>query len=63
MVRISVLADDLKSILNAERAGKHQVLIRLWTKIILIFLRLIQKRNYIGDFEVIDDRRGGKVVV
>ena len=23
----------------------------------------MQKRNYIGDFEVIDDRRGGKVVI
>ena len=23
----------------------------------------MQKKNYIGDFEVIDDRRGGKIVV
>ena len=23
----------------------------------------MQKRNYIGDFEVVDDRRGGKVVI
>ena len=63
MVRISVLADALKSILNAERAGKRQVLIRPCSKIVIRFLKLMQKRNYIGDFEVIDDRRGGKVVV
>ena len=23
----------------------------------------MQKRNYIGDFEVVDDRRGGKIVI
>ena len=26
-------------------------------------VKLMQKRNYIGDFEVVDDRRGGKVVI
>ena len=63
MVLISVLANALKSILNAERAGKKQVLIRPCSKTIIRFLRLMQKRNYIGDFEVVDDRRGGKIVV
>ncbi|MCQ2817513.1 MAG: 30S ribosomal protein S8 [archaeon] len=63
MVRISVLNDALKTILNAERAGKRQVLIRPSSKVILRFLKLMQKRNYIGDFEVVDDRRGGKVVI
>lgn len=24
---------------------------------------IMQKRNYIGDFEVVDDRRGGKCVI
>jgi small subunit ribosomal protein S15Ae len=23
----------------------------------------MQKKNYIGDFEIIDDRRGGKIVI
>ena len=63
MVRISVLGDALKTILNAERAGKRQVLIRPSSKVIIRFLKLMQKRNYIGDFEVVDDRRGGKVVI
>ena len=63
MVLISVLSDALKTILNAERAGKRQVLIRPSSKVIIRFLKLMQKRNYIGDFEVVYDRRGGKVVI
>ena len=63
MVLISVLSDALKTILNAERAGKRQVLIRPSSKVIIRFLKLMQKRNYIGDFEVVDDRRGGKIVI
>ena len=63
MVLISVPSDALKTILNAERAGKRQVLIRPSSKVIIRFLKLMQKRNYIGDFEVVDDRRGGKVVI
>ena len=63
MLLISVLSDCLKTILNAERAGKRQVLIRPSSKVIIRFLKLMQKRNYIGDFEVVDDRRGGKVVI
>ena len=63
MVLISVLSDALKTILNAERSGKRQVLIRPSSKVIIRFLKLMQKRNYIGDFEVVDDRRGGKVVI
>ena len=63
MVLISVLSNALKTILNAERAGKRQVLIRPSSKVIIRFLKLMQKRNYTGDFEVVDDRRGGKVVI
>ena len=45
MVLISVLSDALKTILNAERAGKRQVLIRPSSKVIIRFLKLMQKRS------------------
>ena len=50
-------------LLYAERTGKPQILIYPSSRIVLSFLWLIQKRNYIGDFEVVDDRWGGKFVI
>ena len=63
MVRMSVLADCLKSITNAEKRGKRQVLIRPCSKVIVKFLQTMQKHGYIGEFEIVDDHRSGKIVV
>ncbi|WVW81550.1 40S ribosomal protein uS8 [Kwoniella dejecticola CBS 10117] len=63
MVRASVLNDALNNIVNAERRGKRQVLIRPSSKVVIKVLSVMQKHGYIGEFEIIDDHRGGKVVI
>merc|ERR1739841_198150 len=63
MVRVSVLNDALNNIRNAEKRGKRQVMIRPSSKVIIKFLQVMMKHGYIGEFEIIDDHRSGKIVV
>ena len=71
MVLMDVLSNCLKAIVNAERSGKRQVLLRPVNKIVIKFLRIMQKKGtsscdplgYVGEFEIVDDRRGKKIVL
>ncbi|CAG8457134.1 16707_t:CDS:2 [Acaulospora morrowiae] len=63
MVRVSVLSDCLNNIVNAEKRGKRQVMVRPSSKVVVKFLRVMQKNEYIGEFEEIDDHRSGKIVI
>merc|ERR1711881_555908 len=63
MVKMSVLNDCLKKIVNAEKAGRRQVLLRPVSKVVIKFLRVMQQHQYINDFEIVDDNRAGKIVI
>merc|ERR1711990_152503 len=63
MVKMSVINDALKNIVNAEKAGKRQVMLRPVSKVLIKFLRCMQKQGYINEFEIVDDARSGKIVV
>lgn len=63
MVMMSVLSRALRTIASAERRGKRQVLLRPSSKVIVKFLQVMQKHGYIGDFEIVDDHRSGKIIV
>ncbi len=40
-----------------------QVILRPISKVLITFLKVMQKNGYINDFTIIDDARAGKVVV
>ena len=46
-----------------SRPHPPQVLIRPCSKVIVKFLQVMMKHGYIGEFEIIDDHRAGKIVV
>mmetsp|Transcript_17470 Transcript_17470/g.39559 ORF Transcript_17470/g.39559 Transcript_17470/m.39559 type:complete len:131 (-) Transcript_17470:287-679(-) len=63
MSRTNVLANALKAISNAEKIGKNEVLIKKISSVLLKFLKIMQKKGYIGKIIRIEDHRCGKIIV
>ena len=57
------LAAALTKIINAERVGKREVVVRPASKMIKKVLELMNEHNYIGSFEETDDGKGGVLKV
>lgn len=55
------LADALSRILNAEKASKQTCMIKPISNLIKKILDLMNKERYVGDYEYVDDNRGGLV--
>ncbi len=45
MVRVSVLNDALKTMYNAEKRGKRQVLLRPSSKVVIKFLQVMMRHG------------------
>lgn len=57
------LSDALSTIMNNEAVGKSECLIMPASKLIASVLKVMLKEGYIGNFELIDDGRQGKIRV
>ena len=51
------------SLLNNEKRHKHECIVYPASKLMGHVLRVMQKYGYVGEFEFIDDGRGGKFKV
>ncbi len=60
MVVIDPLANTLSTIWNNEMRGKKECITYPASKFVAEVLRVMQRAGYIGEFEYIDDGRGGK---
>ena len=54
-----ILADALSAIKNAEFLGKTEVMVPA-SSVVREVLRVMQEKNYIGEFELVSDPRGGR---
>jgi small subunit ribosomal protein S8 len=62
-MRHDVLSDALSRMMNAERTGKPEAVLSPVSNLVKNVLTIIKGLGYIGDFEFIDDARGGKIKV
>lgn len=53
------LANVLSHIFNCDKLGKSEVIITPSSKMIRAVLDVMKSKGYIGEYEVVDERRGG----
>ncbi|HDI73185.1 MAG: 30S ribosomal protein S8 [Candidatus Altiarchaeales archaeon] len=58
-----LINDAIVNIKNHERIGKSQCIVRPTSKLLIDILKIFQKEGYIGEFELMEDKRGGQIKV
>jgi small subunit ribosomal protein S8 len=58
-----IIADSLIRIRNAEKIGKSEIIIKPVSNLLRDMLNVIRAEGYIGEFEVIDNGKGGVLLL
>ena len=56
-----LINDAVANIKNHERVGKHECVVKPTSKLLINILRVFQKDGYVGEFELMNDNRGGRI--
>jgi small subunit ribosomal protein S8 len=59
-MQLDIISNLFSALQNAELSRKKECLISPTSRLMGNVLRLLQKEGYLGEFEFIDDGRGGK---
>ncbi len=57
------LSNVLSHILNCEKVGKQECIVRPVSNLIKNVLEIVKNHKYIGDFSAVDDGRGGYIKI
>lgn len=55
-----IISDLFSALQNAEMVGKKECIVKPFSRLSEQILRVLQKEGYIGEFEYVDDGKGGK---
>ena len=62
-MRHNPFADAISVIMNAERAGKTECMVRIKSKLLMSVLEILKSNGYIDDYEVVSELEGGTIKV
>ncbi|MBN2250928.1 MAG: 30S ribosomal protein S8 [Candidatus Altiarchaeota archaeon] len=58
-----LINDAISNIKNHERTGKSECTVKPTSKLLIGVLKIFQKGGYIGEFEVVEDKKGGQAKI
>jgi len=58
-----LINDAISNVKNHGRTGKAECTVRPTSKLLIDVLKIFQKGGYIGEFEVLEDKKGGQIKI